>query len=58
MDDFFPNRISHQIQKTKNHINDDEDDGGMDDFFPNRISHQIQKTKNHIDDDEDDDKNG
>jgi hypothetical protein len=41
---FFPNRISHQIQKTKNHINDG-DDGGMDDFFPNRISHQIQKQK-------------
>ncbi len=26
MDDFFPNGISHQIQKTKNHINDDEVD--------------------------------
>jgi hypothetical protein len=26
MDDFFPNGISHQIQKEKNHIDDEDDD--------------------------------
>ncbi len=47
MDDFFPNGISHQIQKEKTiWMMMMKMMKGMDDFFfPNGISHQIQKEK-------------
>jgi len=61
MDDFFPNGISHQIQKEKTILSMMmKMMRGMDDFFSKWDFTPIPKRKNHMDDDEgnDDERNG
>jgi len=57
MDGFFPNGISHQIQKEKTicMMMMMKMMRGMDDFFSKWDFRPNPKRKNHIDDDDDDD---